>query len=671
MSLPLAKTALAAMTLLALPGWAAADALDLKRVALSTGGLGYFEYETEVTGNARIELSVPLAQVDDVLKSLVVYDDKGQIGTVSLPGRQPLAEVFKGLPFDEAALSSPAALLRALTGAEIRVSGPQETSGRILSVVTESEEDDQGRVFARTRVTLMGGAGMSQFVLEDAREIAFADPALQASVGAALTAMAKHGERDKRVLTLSAPGEGTRKLRVAYVVAVPLWKTSYRLTLPEGAGLGEAALQGWAVLENQSGESWEEIELSLVSGNPVAFRQALYESYYLDRPEIPVQVVNRILPPVDRARLEKAESYARGQASEADSVVTGMLQASPPPAPQAGMPASAGIVEASAQEGVSQAIYRFPDPVSVEDGHSLLVPFLDRSLLIDRLSFYQPGVAGNHPLASLKLMNNGDISFPPGLVTLYERGSDGRVSYLGDAQIALLPPGESRLVSFALDGKVDVDIRNEQEDSITGVTLTDGVLTIRQKERWTRIYRVKGAPDAARVVLLQEPLKRGWTLLEPAAGVEETSEGYRYPLPLEAGETREVAFVFERSTGERLVLADLDEEMLGYLLDARFVPQETKQKLADLVALKAKVAEAERNLAALEREEAAIVTDQSRLRENLGAVPSDSDLGRRYLRQLSEQEDRLEALRASAKDGMTAVAAARQALRDYIAGLSL
>ena len=59
----------------------AAD-LALDRVMLSTGGVGYFEYEAKVDGNASLTLDVPLDQVDDVLKSLVVFDDKGGVGGV-------------------------------------------------------------------------------------------------------------------------------------------------------------------------------------------------------------------------------------------------------------------------------------------------------------------------------------------------------------------------------------------------------------------------------------------------------------------------------------------------------------------------------------------------------------------------------------------------------------
>ncbi|HJQ58013.1 MAG TPA: hypothetical protein VJ890_13975, partial [Vineibacter sp.] len=99
-------------------GPALAQELALKRVMLSSGGVGYFEYEAAVENDATLKLTVNLDQVDDVLKSLVVYDDKGGVGGLSLPGREPLSQVFKDLPFDQAALGSPAALLNALRGAE-------------------------------------------------------------------------------------------------------------------------------------------------------------------------------------------------------------------------------------------------------------------------------------------------------------------------------------------------------------------------------------------------------------------------------------------------------------------------------------------------------------------------------------------------------------------------
>src|SRR5579872_4323401 len=102
--------------LVTVPTLALAQELTLKRVMLSSAGLGYFEYEARVDGDAVLKLTVPLDQVDDILKSLVVYDDRGGVGGLSLPGREPLKQAFNDLPFDQSALQTPADLLSALKG---------------------------------------------------------------------------------------------------------------------------------------------------------------------------------------------------------------------------------------------------------------------------------------------------------------------------------------------------------------------------------------------------------------------------------------------------------------------------------------------------------------------------------------------------------------------------
>ena len=86
-----------------------------------------------------------------------------------------------------------------------------------------------------------------------------------------------------------------------------MWKASYRLTLPGDAAAPKAALQGWATVENLSGQDWKEVELTLVSGRPVAFHQALYEAYYVTRPEVPVEVAGRLNPYIDRGGVAASE----------------------------------------------------------------------------------------------------------------------------------------------------------------------------------------------------------------------------------------------------------------------------------------------------------------------------------------------------------------------------
>jgi hypothetical protein len=100
MSMRLLRIALlTGLACLALPPLAAAeDELALKRVMLSTGGVGYFEYEATVTGDATLSLPVRLDQVDDVLKSVIVFDDSGGVGAISLPGASRCATCSANCP---------------------------------------------------------------------------------------------------------------------------------------------------------------------------------------------------------------------------------------------------------------------------------------------------------------------------------------------------------------------------------------------------------------------------------------------------------------------------------------------------------------------------------------------------------------------------------------------
>src|SRR5690348_4803886 len=92
-----------------------------------------------------------------------------------------------------------------------------------------------------------------------------------------------------------------------------------------------ARLQGWAVLENQSGADWNDVALTLQYGNPVTFRQAIYQSYYVQRPEVPVEILGRILPSVD-TRARPAESAMQKAAPAAPNRSLGTM-AAPAPMP--------------------------------------------------------------------------------------------------------------------------------------------------------------------------------------------------------------------------------------------------------------------------------------------------------------------------------------------------
>jgi hypothetical protein len=193
------RAALLASAALLLGGITAEAAeLPLKRVVLSTSGLAQFTHSGPIAGAGSIDLAVRLDQVDDILKSLTVFDAVGAVGTVSLPGREPLDQLFRDLPFDREALQNPAALLRALVGSEVEIKGPVEARGRVVAVDEETIRlPGESGTTSRNRLTLMTDRGMVQAVLEDVTALAFTDPQTRAQIDRALAGLIENRAKDQ------------------------------------------------------------------------------------------------------------------------------------------------------------------------------------------------------------------------------------------------------------------------------------------------------------------------------------------------------------------------------------------------------------------------------------------------------------------------------------------
>ncbi len=698
MSSKLLAPAVLALALLVAPGWAQ-DELKLSRVLLSTGGVGYFEYQAEVEGDAILALDVRLDQVDDVLKSIVVFDDKGGVGTIELPGRQPLGQVFRDLPFARRALDSPVALLNALQGAEIVVGGARPLRGRIIRVLAEQTSLGEQGVITRHRVSLLTPSGIRQFILEDVDAVGFRDPGLREAVEEALRQVAAHRARDRRTLTIQSRGEGRRRVRVGYVVGAPLWKASYRLTLDADPTGKEGLLQGWAVVENLSGQHWEGVELTLASGNPVTFRQALYQAYFVDRPEVPVEVLGRVLPKLDSGLVAAGEAeraapmkqrFGDQQKAALESrkrarPTMAMSVAKPPPmATDAAAPAAVsedlaipgaagGAMAVRAGEATTQVVFTIGLPIDVESGNSLAIPIVDRSVTAERLALHRPGSAsGVNPLSSVRLVNEGESGLPPGVLTLYERRHGGPVNYVGDARMGPLPAGEHRLLSFAVDNKTKVDVKTGAKSWITKGKINRGLFHFTRVERRTTTYRVKAPAREARKVMIEHPIRRGWRLVTPEASkLDRTSGHYRLTRVFEAGESAKVEVVAERPVAERIRLLDITEGRVGAFIGARELTEPIREAFRRMLALKKAVDAAAHEVGRIKAHLASIDKNQKRIRDNLARVPRGSGLHNRYLRKLGVQEDEIERLQLLGEDARAGHEAAREKLSKYVAALDL
>lgn len=605
-------------------GSALAAELPVDAVTLSSGGLAEVQRSASLDGDGTLYLEVPLEQVNDVLKSLVVRDPSGRIQGLSLDGLATLEETYRRLPFGPEDLGSVARLADTLQGVKVRVSsGGQRLEGLLLGVAEHDAAPEENG--APTLSLLDEEGGVATLRLGDDARLEVLDPALRERLAEAAEVSGRARTDEMRRIAIALDGEGERDVSLTYVVAAPVWKSAYRLMLEAD---GEARLQAWSVVENASGSDWSDVALTLSSGAPVTLTQRLLERYWPTRPEVPVSADSTAPVRQDGGSMElrglKAESMvAYGDAARSRS--QGMAAASAP----AGRP--------EVVESATAATWQLPDPVDLAAGRTLSLPYIDASVPARRVSLYQPERGERHPVAAVRLENDTEAWLPPGLVTVY----DADVGHVGDVNLPGIPAGESRLASFAADRKVRVAESSHPEERVERMVIVDGVLRITHRSRRVTRYAVENDAREARDVLVEHSRRDGWEFASEAL-VESTARHHRLELTLAPGESGEVVARETRTRRQTVALADAGVNQLIDWQEA--ADDDTAGQLETLVERRRALAEVERELEGIEQGVARAVERQARIRDNLAAVGTDNDLGQRYLGDLESEEEAIATL---------------------------
>ena len=287
--------------------------LPLSQVVLFSSGVGYFQREGEVEGNARIDLQFPIGDVNDLLKSLVLQDlGKGKVGAISYDGQDPVEKTLRSFAVDLTGNPTFGQVLNQARGEKVEVIMQQTAAnqpGTITGVIMgmESQMEPAGPSGAREvhMLNLVCAEGMRCVKLNEVQRIRFLNARLDSELKRALEVLAATHDSQKKLVSLNFKGDGKRKVRVGYVAENPIWKTSYRLSLDK-----QATLQSWAAVENVTDEDWNDVRIVLVSGRPISFQMDLYPPLYVPRPTVEPERFASLRPPTYNGALVNNERNA-------------------------------------------------------------------------------------------------------------------------------------------------------------------------------------------------------------------------------------------------------------------------------------------------------------------------------------------------------------------------
>lgn len=664
--------------------------LPIRRVILYSNGVAYIERRGTVSGNAEINLSFKQSQVDDVLKSMVVLDlGQGKIGAVSYNSSAPASARTAEIPFavesktgDGGGISE---VLSQLQGAKVSVvSAKGAASGSILTVEKRTVPGDKDKPvsIAHFLVIASDTGEISSFDLSDVRSVKLLEEGTRRDISEFANATASTRRRDAKTITVTSDGIGSREMIVSYTIAAPIWKTTYRVVLDSE---GKPFFQGWAIVDNVSDESWENVQLSLISGSPVSFIQNLQKPLYRYRPIIPIpedlNLRPQIYDPENGGGSGNGDGSGMGYGS-GSGYGDGSGAPPPPPAPKAmfegtnnnyivssGFAGSAvsdaivnersGVQTAANGEEIGDLFeYRIEQPISVERNRSALIPIIQTKMEGERVSIFR-GVepegdpddddeteavrrANPRPMSGLMLKNVTPMTFEGGSMTILDRDA-----YAGEALMERLRPKEQRLISFALDlgTLVRVEQKEDREPAVM-VKVVNGVFQVHYFKSDKKIYRLTNQTDRKKIVYIEHPVRKNWILSDKFAKPDyTTARFYRFRVELEPFENEEVTVAENLAMMDKYNMTTLSPKDLDVFVASRSIDESVRVRLAKVIDLRMRINQINARLASSESEVGEITKDQERFRENIESLAKTSDakqLIARYISKANEQETRLE-----------------------------
>ena len=653
--------------------------LPVKKVVLYKNGVGYFEHSGRVWGNQDLRIEFTTAQLNDVLKSLTLVDlNGGRISAVHYNSVAPLDVQLRGLQIPLGEDVTSAALLIALRGTRVEVhSGASSAAGKIFSVETIEKSGSKENPVQVTQLAIVTDAGeMRLFEMGPDVTVRAAEPEIHKDIERYLSLMGSTRSKDVRRMTIGAFGNGERQVMVSYISEVPVWKSTYRIVLPNAPA--KAFLQGWAIVDNTVGEDWNDVKLSLVSGTPQSFIQNISQPYYTRRPVVPLPESVMLTPQAHEASME-AGKLSRTRAimggvaggvpgGSAGGVLGGVIGGggmAPSKLPEElEEPEESGEVSDLLAKEEAAAVgttvgdlfeYHLKEKITVLKNQSALVPIVQSPIEAEKVTLVtsdENGGVQGIPLRALWLKNSSGLTLDGGTFNVLEQDS-----FAGEGIMELLHPEERRLLSFAADKAVRVRQRDATGvKTVIRTTILKGVMAVHREERDTATYVFHNADVAPRQIVLEYPIREGWKLAEGMKPEESSATRYRFRVEVAPGKAEIFAIREIRPEVSRIHVSTLtDSQLAAYVLEGAVTPQE-EAELRKIIAKKAEIAAVDQEIKTRQQEMETIDKGQARLRENMKVLkgsPEEKALLLRYTRELDGQEDRLASLQKEAGEQKT------------------
>ncbi len=640
--------------------------LPVRKVVLYQNGIGYFERRGEVK-SGEVELRVRPDQINDVLKSLSVLDmSGGMASSVSLPVERSGDRLAAELPAQVRNAQGMHGLLAVLRGAEVEVDGQDGTlRGRVVGVESSQQLED-GKPKNIDVLTLMSDDNQLLCTpVAGIHKVIIGDRTLAVGLQQSLDISRSEGAWKPVKLMVRLAGDGTHDLILSYIHEVPIWRPAYRAWVESGKGV---QLQGWAIVDNVSGEDWNEVNLTLVVGSPLSFRYNLHTPHNVQRPDLTSRLpqVADAPPEPDSGFGEAPAPAVAASAPEEEDSWGGPGGAGPakdsakdsakkgnypppsaksaayerpraaynrPPAPAQQAQADRSRAEEDARRDAmmrsAQALvsgkevgalytYEAQAPITVPDRSAALINIVSRRVQGQDVFLFREPQSGQAPFRAVLLRNDKESALEGGPITLYVDGT-----FAGEGFIGRIAREETAFIPYARESGFTLDMRFETKiDELRLVRVVDGRITVQGKRLQTRTVSLQSNRDKDSTAYVKLALTAGMSPLNPPKDWVKSGNDVYLPVHVAAKQKAESQLV--EMTPVEFVEAGLTGQVLDafrFYLKGQHLEDAVAGPIRELLANHEEIAAINRESQSLQEQRDILERDSQRIQGNLDSLP--------------------------------------------------
>jgi len=637
--------------------------IPITRVVLYQNGVGYFERAGRLDGDV-LRLQIRPTQINDLLKSLTVIDrSAGRAVSVSLPLETTGDQVLSELPEQVRSASGLLDVLRVFRGARVSIHGGKGVvTGRIVGVENMQAGASGEDVEADWRLTLKTDDDkLRVYPVDSITRIDLSDRTLSVGLDQSLDVSLNEGNWKPIALSVGLVGTADHDLTASYIVEMPRWKPAYRLVVG-GDGL---LVQGWAVVDNVSGEDWNGVKLSLVAGSPMSFIYDLHSPQFTRRPDLtPRGQEVAIAPPVDQPGWGGGGMATGSAGKKADNRGPMPPRARPAPSAPRSEPDETAAADSDdgggyggeaeeydqtlEQENEARVAgtsvgslfrYDLTDPVTVPDRSSTLVAIVNKRVPGGDVVLFRPEEYGQaHPYRAAMFRNDSGVTLEKGPVTIYAGGT-----FVGEGFIERMEKSATAFVSYAVDGNVDMTSRDgTRNEGVRLLKIVDGMVISEVLEIRSTTYDLDNRNPGAITAYIKTSRRTGWKLRNQPADTVVTPEALMVPVALPAQGKAELAIEWVHKVERRERFnSQISMNLLDVYLKSGKAPPEIAKKLAEAIKIKGEIDAVDKEAARVQKLYNDLAADQDRVRRNLkmlGETKGNDALRRELETKLAAQE---------------------------------